>query len=316
MSEIVKAEMQMLSIEDSKNWYNSFVHFTKEILKKDLDYGVIPNTPKPSLFKPGAEKLRFVYGLGVEFEAIERVVSFVPHPYVDYTYKCTIRSKHGQILAQCEGNCNSMETKFGFVWKTEQEIPPHIDKATLQSKSSGKKISEFSFSIDKAETSGQYGKPTEYWNMWNDAIASGKAKKITKTSKSGKSMDAYELDTTQVIYRMPNPDVVGLKNTIMKMAQKRAFVGAILLSTGASEFFTQDIEDMEINGVIYSDSVTINQQSSSDVEWEAKVSLCKSMNDLSDLYIANKEYIESNPHIKQMLTDKKEFINHQNKNHE
>ena len=30
------------------------------------------------------------------------------------------------------------------------------------------------------------------------------------------------------------------------MAQKRAFVGAILIATWASEFFTQDVEDMNI----------------------------------------------------------------------
>ena len=30
------------------------------------------------------------------------------------------------------------------------------------------------------------------------------------------------------------------------MAQKRAYVGAILNATGASEFFTQDVEDMGI----------------------------------------------------------------------
>lgn len=34
-------------------------------------------------------------------------------------------------------------------------------------------------------------------------------------------------------------------NTIMKMAQKRAYVGAILLASGASDLFTQDLEDMD-----------------------------------------------------------------------
>lgn len=34
-------------------------------------------------------------------------------------------------------------------------------------------------------------------------------------------------------------------NTIVKMAQKRAYVGAILTATGTSELFTQDIEDAE-----------------------------------------------------------------------
>lgn len=32
-------------------------------------------------------------------------------------------------------------------------------------------------------------------------------------------------------------------NTLQKMAQKRAFVGAVITATGASDFFTQDMED-------------------------------------------------------------------------
>lgn len=34
-----------------------------------------------------------------------------------------------------------------------------------------------------------------------------------------------------------------LINTLQKMAQKRAFVGAVIIAVGASDFFTQDIED-------------------------------------------------------------------------
>lgn len=32
-------------------------------------------------------------------------------------------------------------------------------------------------------------------------------------------------------------------NTLQKMAQKRAFVGAVIMATGASDFFSQDLED-------------------------------------------------------------------------
>lgn len=35
-------------------------------------------------------------------------------------------------------------------------------------------------------------------------------------------------------------------NTVQKMAQKRAFVGAVISATGASDFFTQDLEDMDL----------------------------------------------------------------------
>src|SRR5205085_7043391 len=47
--------------------------------------------------------------------------------------------------------------------------------------------------------------------------------------------------------RVFNPDIADQVNTIQKMAQKRALVGAVLLAVNASEFFTQDIEDIHFN---------------------------------------------------------------------
>lgn len=244
------ADQKMMSISDTRNWYNDFVQFTKDILKESLDYGVIPGTNKPSLYKPGAEKLRFVYGLGAEFECIDKTTDLVT-PYVDYTYKCTIRSKSGQVLAQCEGNCNSMEPKFGFLWVQLSDVPEGVDISKLKTKTSGRALFEFDFALNKKETTGQYGKPQDYWDYFAKAISENRAKRVTKPTKRGEAQ-GWEINDTVTVYRIPNPDVVGLKNTIMKMAQKRAFVGAVLVATGASEFFTQDVEDMEINGNIHS----------------------------------------------------------------
>src|ERR1044071_9084684 len=67
-------DLQMMPLSEAQSWYNEFVTFSKSILKMDLDYGVIPGTPKPSLYKPGAEKLRLVYGLGSEQECTEKTV--------------------------------------------------------------------------------------------------------------------------------------------------------------------------------------------------------------------------------------------------
>lgn len=39
--------------------------------------------------------------------------------------------------------------------------------------------------------------------------------------------------------------IYDIMNTLMKMAQKRALVGAVISATGASDFFTQDIDDAE-----------------------------------------------------------------------
>ncbi len=47
-----------------------------------------------------------------------------------------------------------------------------------------------------------------------------------------------------------NDDPYTLVNTLQKMAQKRAFVGAVLLATNASAVFTQDLEDMVVEGEV------------------------------------------------------------------
>ena len=50
--------------------------------------------------------------------------------------------------------------------------------------------------------------------------------------------------------RVFNPEIADQVNTIRKMAQKRALIAATLLAVNASEFFTQDVEDMVTAAVI------------------------------------------------------------------
>lgn len=60
---------------------------------------------------------------------------------------------------------------------------------------------------------------------------------------------------TYTQYRIENDDIFSLVNTIDKMAQKRALIAASLIGTGASEFFTQDIEDIPQFGGLDDDVV-------------------------------------------------------------
>ena len=238
-----QVSLKMLPTRDIKRWYNNFVKLSKDILKENLDYGVIPGVSKPSLFKPGAEKLRFVYRLRTQMERTDTILD-IDNNLIDFTYKCTVSAPTGEFLADCEGNCNSWEDKFRYHWIRESELPAGTDIKGLKTK--GGRKQEFLFAVDKSETGGQYGKPTEYWNKWKEAIASGQAKSIQIKTRAGKMMAGWEME--DILYRVENDNVASQKNTIMKMAQKRAFVGAILIVTGASEFFTQDVEDMEIIG--------------------------------------------------------------------
>lgn len=146
--------------------------FIKNELVVDVDFGIIPGTPKPSLYKPGAEKLNRLFGLGAKFTCVEKEVDRRDN-FASYTYKCEIyHLKSGRVIAECEALCNSQEKKYKerSVWKKEN----------------------------------------------------GKSYKVTE----------------------PTP-IADIQNTLMKMSQKRAMVGATILACGASDFFTQDLEDMD-----------------------------------------------------------------------
>jgi hypothetical protein len=141
-------------------------------MKEGTHFGTIPGTPKPSLWKPGAEVLCLTFRLAPILEsrvvaddlecewpytAFKRDGSIVHGSCVGFfevEATCTISNLDGAPLSRCSARCNNREAKY-------------------------------------------------------------------------RSLSLFEI-----------------RNTIQKMAEKRAFVSAVLLATGASDIFTQDMEDL------------------------------------------------------------------------
>lgn len=222
--------------------YAAFKEFVSKVLEKDRDYGEIPGTKKPTLLKPGAEKLGAFFGLRPVFVLQDSVNDWTGkdhgEPFFFREYKVQLY-RNGELVGEGIGSCNSWEKKYRYRWISEMEIPANVDKSHLEFVDGA--ISEFSFAIEKSETSGKYGKPAEYWQRFKDAIANGTAKQIKRKTKKGDDMDAWEIGGK--MYAVPNHDPSDQVNTIDKMAQKRSFVAAILIATNASDYFTQDMED-------------------------------------------------------------------------
>jgi len=250
----IVAQQRMLSAADFKPIFDFrdalerhqlMVKFTKEIMKEGVDFGTIPGTNKPTLLKPGAERLCTFFGLCPEFITEQATEDWTGdahrgEPFFYYRYKCILR-RNGIALGEGIGSCNTHEVKYRYRWVPEKKVPSHLNKDTLETQD--RTIREFAFAIEKAETSGKYGKPAEYWQRFQDAIEDGRAVKVQTTAKSGRKMDAWEIP--ELMYRVPNQDVADAVNTCQKMAQKRALVAAVLIAVNASEFFTQDLEDLE-----------------------------------------------------------------------
>lgn len=213
-----------------------------QILRAGVDFGIVPGSAKPSLLKPGAERLCAALGLDPRFETLTAIEDWhAAEPLFFYRIICRlIHIESGLEVATGIGSCNSREAKYRWRWIPEDKLPPGVNKAALESRNTT--ISEPAFAIDRAETGGKYGKPESHWQQFKDAIAAGTARAVKLPKRDGGTMDGWEIGGT--LYRVPNDDVFSLVNTIEKMAAKRALVAAVLIGANASEFFTQDIEDM------------------------------------------------------------------------
>lgn len=246
-AEVVRAEdfMPVFSIEQAVERKNMVNQFISKVLIEGEDFGTIPGASKKKvLLKPGAEKLCSIFGLTPTYNEDKVIEDWTGEdhggePLFYYSYRCQL-SRGGRFMGEAIGSCNSWESKYRYRWVSE--LPPGQEATATR----GGKVSEPTFAVDRAETSGKYGKPAEYWQRYKDAIEAGTAKRIKKNKKDGGTMDAWEIDAT--MYRIPNPEVPDTINTCQKMAQKRALVAAVLVVTNCSDAFTQDIEDFEQNG--------------------------------------------------------------------
>src|SRR5262245_29709549 len=88
-----QALMPVLSVEQAVARYEAVVKFVKSIMHEGVDFGTIPGTDKPSLWKAGAEKLTTFFGLTKRFQLVEKVEDWsgADHggePFFYYVYRC------------------------------------------------------------------------------------------------------------------------------------------------------------------------------------------------------------------------------------
>ena len=103
------------SLEQAKITHDILVEMREKLFTKGVDYGVIPGTSgKPTLFKPGADKLknRFLFQDDyVELKIVEELTGY--NPVFFYRLKCVLQHREtGQVWGTGLGSCNSMERKY------------------------------------------------------------------------------------------------------------------------------------------------------------------------------------------------------------
>ncbi|MBI5642717.1 MAG: hypothetical protein HY954_04505 [Deltaproteobacteria bacterium] len=180
---IVLQEVQPLTAVEMRAQVNRIQEVMKSVMQKGQHYGTVPGCgDKPTLLKPGAEKLMMTFRLAAD----PQVQEIPTDDGITFRVTCRILSQAtGVFLGAGVGECSSKEDKYNW-------------RASVSDKE------------------------------WT---AVGEDRKRIKYTRNG--------EIKQV---RTNPADVA--NTVLKMAKKRALVDGILTVTGASDIFTQDIEDM------------------------------------------------------------------------
>lgn len=92
---------------------------TEQTLKRNTDFGVIPKTKKPTLFKSGAEKVAKAFGCMVRYNLIDKRVELGDDPVFFYEFECKfvkINPNNGEeyVIANGFGSANTKEKRNGF----------------------------------------------------------------------------------------------------------------------------------------------------------------------------------------------------------
>lgn len=216
MNELILKEDLGQMVEQTKARVNAVQHIYREIMQEGKegggDYGIIPGCgKKPSLLKAGAEKLIMAFRLSAKISDVTEIN--LPGGHREYRVLTSLYAPDGSHIADGTGMCSSMESKYRY-------------RGGLR-ESTGQPV------------------PAEYWNL-KKAGKIGEALAAIGGEGFGVMKDGPDWVICKHGEKMENPDPADQFNTILKMAKKRSLIDAVLTGTGASDIFTQDIEDMNI----------------------------------------------------------------------
>lgn len=180
----------------------------RKVMKEGEHFGTIPGTPRPTIYQPGAQKLGMVFRLHASYEATIRDLG---RGHREYETTCKIHNAAGEYEGACTASCSTMESRYRFR-KAERLCPNCGVPAIIKGKA-------------------------EFGGGW-----------VCFDKKGGcraKFSDGDPLIEKQEQGRVEHDNPADYWNTCCKMSQKRAYVGAILNTTGGSDLFTQDLEDAD-----------------------------------------------------------------------
>ena len=173
----------------------------EQVMQSGVHYGKIPGCgDRPSLLKPGAEAISSTFQLSPRYQINKTDLG---SGHREYEIVCDLYALNGAFVGSGVGSATTMEGKYRF--RKGEQTCPECGKATIIK---GKK---------------------EYGGGW-----------LCYQKKGGcgsKFPDGDPRIENQNMGQVEHDNPADYYNTVLKMGKKRAFVDAILTTTGASARF-------------------------------------------------------------------------------
>jgi len=144
----------------------------QSVMEKDLHYGVIPGTGnKPTLLKPGAEKLLFLFRLRVVIGDEDVEILDHGNGHRSVRVRCHVISRHGEEISTGVGECSTLESRYRYRNENTGQLVPK----EYWEKRDPELLGGPQFSVKKVKDANGRGKwvithkvehpdPADYWN--------------------------------------------------------------------------------------------------------------------------------------------------------
>jgi hypothetical protein len=202
----------------------------KEVMRPDIDYGIIPGTKNPSLLQPGAERLAMMARL---IPRHEQRISYTPgetgwpeEVRVDTQTFLHAGALDGPVVGSAVASCTSYEDRY--LYRSSERVCPKCQKPVII-----RGNPQYAPRTRGREGDVLPGYDGGGWLCWKKKDGCGATFPDNDLAITGQAVGKVFVD---------NPR--GLINTLAQISAKRGFVGAIRHTLGITDLFTQDVEDM------------------------------------------------------------------------
>jgi hypothetical protein len=204
------------TIEETRISIAELHNFVEENFQEGVDYGPpFPGSDKKSLLLPGAEKFNLLFRTRPRVIIKDAVRDFATGHCFYHIGVELVHIDSGVVIGYGEGSCTNLESKYRY--RNGERVCPECGKATI-------KRSKFP---PRGMPDAEPG-----WYCFEKIGGCGAQYGAKDSAIVGQTVGLIE-----------NEHLHDLWNTMLKMAIKRAIVGAVCLTGGVSELFTQDADE-------------------------------------------------------------------------